>query len=101
MEKSLLKKEALQKLMDGVREKGGRFVAPAMLARQVVYKEVDCADQMVHDYIVPRNSIKEFFFPQTEPILKFRLMREGVEVEDARVEPERAVLFGVRPCDAA
>ncbi len=101
MEKTLLKREDLQKLIDGVREKGGRFVAPKTLARQVVYAEVDSTEQIVWDYIVPRNSIKEFFFPQTEPILKFRLMKEGVEVEDVRIEPQRTVLFGVRPCDAA
>lgn len=60
----LLKKENLDKLIRSVKAKGGRVVAPTIDARQVVYKAVNGADEIVFDYILPRNSYKDFLFPR-------------------------------------
>ncbi len=46
-------------------------------------------------------SAKDFFFPQSETFAKFRFEEMRIDVEDARVESEDFVIFGVRPCDVA
>ena len=44
-------------------------------------------------------SPKDFFFPQTEDLMKFKTEGKTIEVEDIRTENEDFVVFGVRPCD--
>ena len=46
-------------------------------------------------------SAKDFFFPQTENLMSFRMEGKSIEVSDDRTECEDFVVFGVRACDAA
>lgn len=45
-------------------------------------------------------SAKDFFFPQTESLVDFKLSGKNIEVIDIRKETEDFVVFGVRACDA-
>ncbi len=45
-------------------------------------------------------SAKDFFFPQTENLMDFKMEGKSIEVIDTREECEDFVLFGVRACDA-
>lgn len=45
-------------------------------------------------------SAKDFFFPQVERLVDFKLEGKTIKVEDIREECEDFVLFGVRACDA-
>ena len=45
------------------------------------------------------NSIKDFFFPQTENLVDFKVSGKKIEIFDPRKECEDFVLFGVRACD--
>ena len=45
-------------------------------------------------------SAKDFFFPQTENLMEFKMEGKAIEVIDTREECEDFVLFGVRACDA-
>ena len=44
-------------------------------------------------------SPKDFFFPQTEDLMKFKTEGKSIEVVDVRGEIEDFVVFGVRACD--
>ena len=44
-------------------------------------------------------SPKDFFFPQTEDLMKFKTEGKNIEVIDIRSEYEDFVVFGVRACD--
>ena len=44
-------------------------------------------------------SAKDFFFPQTENLMDFKVEGKQIEVIDTRSECEDFVLFGVRACD--
>ena len=44
-------------------------------------------------------SAKDFFFPQTENIVDFKMEGKSIEVIDTRSECEDFVIFGVRACD--
>ena len=45
-------------------------------------------------------SPKDFFFPQTEDLMKFKTEGKNIEIIDTRKEAEDFVVFGVRACDA-
>jgi ferredoxin len=101
MADKFLKTENLAKLIASVTKGGGRFVAPVTDARQVVYGKVTDAGQIVDDYILPRNSFKEWLFPQTEVIARYELLKDGVDLKGEEVDAPRTVVFGARPCEAA
>ena len=44
-------------------------------------------------------SPKDFFFPQTEDLMRFKTEGKSVEVIDIREECEDFIVFGVRACD--
>jgi len=44
-------------------------------------------------------SPKDFFFPQTEDLMRFKTEGKTVQLEDIRTEAEAFVVFGVRACD--
>ena len=44
-------------------------------------------------------SPKDFFFPQTEDLMRFKTEGKNIEVIDIRKESEDFVIFGIRACD--
>ena len=44
-------------------------------------------------------SPKDFFFPQTEDLMRFKTEGKNIEIIDVRTEAEDFVVFGVRACD--
>lgn len=44
-------------------------------------------------------SPKDFFFPQTENLMDFKVEGKNIEIIDTRTETEDFVIFGVRACD--
>ncbi len=44
-------------------------------------------------------SAKDFFFPQTENLMDFKIEGKNIEVIDSRSETEDFVIFGIRACD--
>jgi ferredoxin len=99
--KRLLKKVNIGRLIEGVKRGGGVFVAPKTAGCEVVYAPIGSAGEMVFDYILPRNSFKEFFFPQTEVIANYRTAGKGVELNGVEPSSPPIVVFGARPCDGA
>lgn len=96
-----LKKENLDKLIASVATGGGRFIAPAIDARQVVFKSVEKAADITREYILARNSYKEFIFPQTEVVATFAVEQHGINLTGKEIAPKETVIFGARPCEAA
>lgn len=44
-------------------------------------------------------SAKDFFFPQTENLVEFKMSGKNIEIIDSRSETEDFAIFGVRACD--
>ena len=44
-------------------------------------------------------SAKDFFFPQTENLMDFKVEGKNIDVIDTRNESEDFAIFGVRACD--
>ena len=51
------------------------------------------------DALNTTKSPKDFFFPQTEDLMRFKTEGKSIEVVDVRGELEDFVVFGVRACD--
>lgn len=96
----VLKKEDMQRLIDAV-SSSGRFVAPAIKARQVVYEQVKDAKELAPDYVLPRNSYKEAVFPQTEVIAEYKIAKDSIDLKGTTPSASDTVVFGARPCEAA
>ena len=75
------------------------LIAPRSVDGVLLYRPVQQAGEIVWEYIRPVLSIREYFFPQTEHML--RIEKIGNEIRLTETLPEqKLVIFGVRPCDA-
>ena len=55
---------------------------------------------VLSDQLHTTRSAKDFFFPQTENLVEFKLTGKNIEIIDPRREHEDFAVFGVRACDA-
>lgn len=83
----------------------------AIAEKQTLYIPVDCEDgaaeykkyesgMKMSNSLNTLRSAKDFFFPQTENLVEFKMEGKQIEVNDVREESEDFVIFGVRACDA-
>ncbi|MDI6731225.1 MAG: 4Fe-4S dicluster domain-containing protein [Candidatus Margulisbacteria bacterium] len=79
-----------------------KVIAPEQSHGDLFYEFIDSADEaFLGPYEAPPwMSIKRFFFPQMDKILKYKRGPGGIQVEPVVSEMKR-VIFGVRPCDNA
>ena len=78
-------------------------------ATQALYLPVDTkagakferweAGKTLSDALNTVRSAKDFFFPQTENLMDFKVEGKSIEVIDTRSESEDFAIFGVRACD--
>jgi ferredoxin len=64
------------------------------------YKKIRCFDDAAFGFL-PRRSLKEFLFPQTDVLLRYRQQKGVVELEEVPFDPPKQVVLGAKPCDAA
>ena len=76
-----------------------RLYLPTDKDGQAYYTEWENGAQLSEKLNTTR-SAKDFFFPQTQDLMEFRVNGKNIEVIDNRREAEDFVLFGVRACDA-
>ncbi len=50
---------------------------------------------------LPRRSLKEFFLPTSEVLLRYRLKKQDVVIEEVPTTFPLQVILGAKPCDAA
>lgn len=77
-------------------------VAPIEEDGVLAFRRIRSADQaVVESSGKSRWSPKEFLFPRSEALYRYRFTAGAVRLEDPPLPEERQVLFGVRSCDAA
>ena len=57
------------------------------------------AGKKLSDALNTVRSAKDFFFPQTENLMDFKVEGKSIEIIDTRSESENFVIFGARACD--
>jgi len=73
-------------------------IAPVHRDDRDVFAIIGSAGEVAWDAGRTANPAKEFFFPPTEVIVRWRMGPEGLQVETPLAERPQ-VLFGARPCD--
>ena len=81
----------------------------AIAEKQSLYLPCDCAEgakftkwtdgTALSNALNTTRGIKDFFFPQSEDLMKFKMQGKNIEVIDIRDEHEDFVIFGARACD--
>ncbi len=56
-------------------------------------------DTAVSKALHTTRSAKDFFFPQTENLVEFKMSGKSIEIIDSRSEKEDFAIFGVKACD--
>ena len=81
-----------------------RLVAPTQVDENLIdFAPITTPDQIVPHthYVNTRQSIKQFFFPRSEPLLDFDRTPDGVDLHEPTTEFPNTLIYGCRPCDAA
>ena len=81
----------------------------AIASERALYLPVDTKGgakfQRFEDGVIPSDALntvrspKDFFFPQTENLMDFKVEGKKIDIIDTREECEDFVIFGVRACD--
>ena len=98
----LLQASSLPSLLDAAAAQY-RVIAPVREDELIDFAVVGSSDGIVshRDYVNPRQSIKQFFFPKSEPLLAYESSKDGVDVQEPDAETPKTLIFGCRPCDAS
>ena len=88
----------LNTLFKRIRENATLYIPATDNAGGAVYtKYADGVEYL--DVLNTVRSPKDFFFPQSENLMEFKVTGKNIELFDIRKESEDFVLFGVRACD--
>jgi ferredoxin len=83
---------------------GTRVVAPAPAPHdpaRAEYRPVQRLEEAALAGPLPRRSLKEFFLPPSEVLLRYRQRKDGIDLEEVPTTFPPQVILGARPCDAA
>ena len=94
-----LSREKLYDLFAAVAAKGALYLPADNAAGKADYTRYTEGVKL-SDATNTLRSAKDFFFPQTENLMDFKMEGKSIEVIDTREECEDFVIFGVRACDA-
>jgi len=91
--------DKIDSLFSAVAEKQTLYIPADRADGASEYKKYENGMKMSSNLNTLR-SAKDFFFPQTENLVDFKMEGKNIEVIDIREESEDFVVFGVRACDA-
>lgn len=88
----------LNKVLDAISANEKLYLPVDNAAGQAEFKPYTEGVQMSKQLNTLR-SAKDFFFPQVQPMVKFRREGKHIDIFDERFESEDYVIFGARACD--
>lgn len=91
-------KSQTEKIFDIISEKSDLFL-PILKCGEVNFDKYEKGANVALDTLKTTKSAKDFFFPQSETMMKFKLDGKNIEIEDIRSEKKKFVIFGVKGCD--
>ncbi|MGQ9462066.1 MAG: 4Fe-4S dicluster domain-containing protein [Candidatus Fervidibacter sp.] len=96
-----LTKENLNKWIDELIGSGLRVIAPVRESDLTVFRPITSSTEIATDYTKTDLPFKEWLFPPTEVILRYRIENSEPVLEDPEVDATKTVALFLRPCDAA
>ena len=101
MKEMILSQNNLQALVGDLLGQGWKVIseAPDGLGFRALTNN---SDVLIRPNGKPTNvSMKDFFFPRTEPVFFYKMNHDGVEIIDPEPIEQKMVIFGAKACDAA
>ena len=98
MKSKILAKKDLSKFISKLGKEYDVF-APVKKEEGILFSKIDKADDICLSCSNTKNSVKEFFLPQSEKLFRFVKKGNSNEITDVKEEKRQSLLFGVRPCD--
>jgi ferredoxin len=81
-----------------------RVVAPAPVGpdrNNIAYRDIKSLEEAAFNKTLPMRSLKEYFLPPTEPLLRYRQTKQDVALEEISGTIPPTIVLGARPCDTA
>jgi ferredoxin len=97
----ILLKNKLDDCIAAWRSAGFSVLAPVRRSDLSRFDEVERSADMALDLVLPERTIKDHFFPQTEPLIKYKIKKHDIDSQEMLPPDMKRVFFGVRPCDAS
>jgi ferredoxin len=97
MNRENISRQELSRWLDGLLP-GHTVIAPVQRDGRDFFAVIGSAGEVAWDAGRTANPAKEFFFPASEAIVRWRMASDGLQVEAPLAERPQ-VLFGARPCD--
>ena len=94
----LIKKDRLGELLVAIAESEALYLPVDRDDGNAEYRRYEEGTELSSKLNTVR-SAKDFFFPQTENLMDFKVEGKNIEIIDTRSEHEDFVIFGVRACD--
>ena len=98
MKNKILAKKDLLKFINKLVKEYDVF-APVKKEEGILFSKIDKADDICLSSSNTKNSVKEFFLPQSEELFRFVKKENSNEIADINGKKRQSLLFGVRPCD--
>jgi sulfhydrogenase subunit beta (sulfur reductase) len=83
------------------RSAGLTVIGPVQGESLSSYATVEKGTDLHLGLVLPDRSLKELFFPQTEPMLSYTIKKNEIETADFTPPSAPRIIFGARPCDAS
>jgi sulfhydrogenase subunit beta (sulfur reductase) len=93
----VITRDALKAWLDRLASEVTLF-APRSVDGIILYRPVTDSSEITFDYARPKMSAKDAVFPSTDVIVSIERHSQDVALSES--EPEKQVIFGLRPCDA-
>jgi len=93
--------DKLQHCVERWQAAGHTVIGPVRRSDISVYAAIEKAAELDFGLLLPDRSIKDLFFPQTEPLLHYSIKKEAIETTECMPPAGPRIIFGARPCDAS
>ncbi len=93
--------DKLDNCLERWRSAGISVIGPVKKSNSSGYSAVTKAAEFDFNLVLPERSIKELFFPQSEPLMRYEIKKQEINTSEFKAPTSERIIFGVRPCDAA
>ena len=97
----ILLSDTLDSCVERWKKAGFSVIGPVQRDNISTYGTVERAAELDFGLVITERSIKELFFPQSEPMLGYTITKNAIKTKDFMPPSGRRIIFGARPCDAS
>src|SRR5690554_3529643 len=94
----ILTKKDIPAFLDSLKS-SYQVYAPVKQDNYVMFKAITSGSDAVLDYSNSKIPPKGILFPQSEELFRYKVGEQGAQL-DTKIDSDKKVVFGIRPCDA-